>query len=180
MTIFQLIMLAVAAFFAYQVYMHIQNIDEEAEPESMKEIEEIQEAELAPSFDQRVEEADKVYMNDDIQKAKELLEEIVKEFPTMAEGMNKLAFVLSKLDEKEDAFDENMHTEMQTVATFYNEEAEKLCRPVLEAYGAELEKRNKSNPEADRVSIERIVATDNDLNLCNRDWDAALQKWYWG
>jgi len=62
-----------------------------------------------------------------------------------------------------DAFDENMHTEMQTVATFYNEEAEKLCRPVLEAYGAELEKRNKSNPEADRVSIERIVATDNDL-----------------
>lgn len=103
MSIFQLIMLAAAAFFAYQVYMHIQNIDEEAEPESMREIEEMEVAELEPSFDERIEEADKEYMNDNASKAKELLEQIVKDFPSAAEGMNKLAFILSKENENEEA-----------------------------------------------------------------------------
>lgn len=103
MSIFQLIMLGVAAFFAYQVYMHIQNIDEDAEPESMQEIEEMEAAEVAPSFSERVEAADKEYMDDNIDKAKELLEEVVKDFPSAAEGMNKLAFILSKQDENEEA-----------------------------------------------------------------------------
>lgn len=101
MSIFQLIMLATAAFFAYQVYMHIQNIDEDAEPESTRELEEVEET--APSFDERVEEADKEYMNDNVDKAKELLESIVKDFPSAAEGMNKLAFILSKQNENEEA-----------------------------------------------------------------------------
>jgi hypothetical protein len=62
-----------------------------------------------------------------------------------------------------DAFDENMHTETQTVATFDDEEAESLCRPVLEAYGAQLEKRNKDEPECDILTFERKVTKDNDL-----------------
>tara|TARA_X000001382_G_scaffold129808_2_gene122742 strand:+ start:112 stop:756 length:645 start_codon:yes stop_codon:yes gene_type:complete len=62
-----------------------------------------------------------------------------------------------------DAFDENHHTEIQTVATFYDEEAESLCRPVLEAYGAQLEKRNKDEPECDILTFERKVIKDNDL-----------------
>jgi len=110
MTIFQLIMLATAAFFAYQVYVHIQNIDEDAEPESMREMDEFEAAQLTPveqseeeNFDERIEEADKTYVEGDLVKAKELLEGVVNDFPTMAEGMNKLAFVLSKLDEKEEA-----------------------------------------------------------------------------
>jgi len=112
MTIFQLIMLATAAFFAYQVYVHIQNIDEDEEPESMRAVDEIQAAQLASSraeeaqkvdFSKRIEEADQSYIDGDIQKAKKLLEELVKDFPTMAEGMNKLAFVLAKLGEKDDA-----------------------------------------------------------------------------
>jgi len=112
MTIFQLIMLATAAFFAYQVYVHIQNIGEDEEPESMREMDEIDVAQLnsavseqeeAAQFSERIEEADKSYVDGDIQKAKELLEGIVKDFPTMAEGMNKLAFILSKLGEKDDA-----------------------------------------------------------------------------
>jgi len=103
MSIFQLIMLAAAAFFAYQVYVHIQNIDEDAEPESTQEIDEMEAAELAPSFDERVEEADKAYMDEDATKAKELLEGIVKDFPSAAEGMNKLAFILSKEGKNEEA-----------------------------------------------------------------------------
>lgn len=62
-----------------------------------------------------------------------------------------------------DAFDENMHSEIETVATFHDEEAERLCRPVLEAYGAELEKRNKNEPECDIVSLERTVIKDSDF-----------------
>lgn len=62
-----------------------------------------------------------------------------------------------------DAFDENMHTEIQTVATFHDEEAESLCRPVLESYGEELEKRNKNEPECDILTFERKVTEDNDL-----------------
>jgi len=103
MSIFQLIMLAAAAFFAYQVYVHIQNIDEEAEPESMREIEEMEAAEIAPSFEERVEAADKAYMDDNVDEAKSLLEQIVKDFPSVAEGMNKLAFILSKQGENEEA-----------------------------------------------------------------------------
>jgi len=103
MTIFQLIMLAATAFFAYQVYVHIQNIDDDAEPESMKEVEEIEVAEIAPTFQERIEEADKEYMDDNIDKAKELLEGIVNDFPDAAEGMNKLAFILSKQNENDEA-----------------------------------------------------------------------------
>ncbi|HIC43567.1 MAG TPA: tetratricopeptide repeat protein [Sulfurimonas sp.] len=102
MSIFQVIMLAAAAFFGYQVYMHIQNIDEEAEPESIKEVEE-EVVDLAPSFDDRVKEADEAYMDDNVDKAKELLEGIVKDYPSTAEGMNKLAFILSKKGENEEA-----------------------------------------------------------------------------
>lgn len=112
MTIFQLIMLAAAAFFAYQVYVHIQNIDEDAEPESMQALDEMKAAMLAPGLDKEaqeadfnalIEEADKVYMDGDINKAKVMLEGIVKKFPSMAEGLNKLAFVLSKLGEEDEA-----------------------------------------------------------------------------
>lgn len=62
-----------------------------------------------------------------------------------------------------DAFDENMHTEIETVATFHDDEAERLCRPVLEAYGAELEKRNNDEPEADSVTLERTVIEHGDF-----------------
>jgi Tfp pilus assembly protein PilF len=96
-------MLAAAAFFAYQVYAHIQNIDEDAEPEFLTPTEAVPEVEKAPSFDELIEEADRAYIDGDIEKTKELLEDIVKKFPTMAEGMNKLAFVLSKENENDEA-----------------------------------------------------------------------------
>lgn len=103
MTIFQLIMLTAAAFFAYQVYVHIQNIDEDEEPVSLREIEETKEVEARPSFDELIEEADKAYIDADKEKAKELLEKTVQQYPMMAEGLNKLAFVLSKNNENDEA-----------------------------------------------------------------------------
>ena len=93
MTLFQIIMLLVTAFFAYQVYIYIQSIDTEAEPAFMKEPEAI---ESEPSAEELIQEADKAYLDDDFEKAQSLLEHVVRTHPTLAEGMNKLAFVLAK------------------------------------------------------------------------------------
>jgi Tfp pilus assembly protein PilF len=93
MTLFQIILLLATAFFAYQVYMHIQNIDENAEPMFGQEPEQI---EAEPTADERIEEADRAYMDGDIDKARTLLEETVVRFPDLPEAMNKLAFILAK------------------------------------------------------------------------------------
>jgi len=55
-----------------------------------------------------------------------------------------------------DAFDENHgDTEVEVLAEFYNEEAESLCRPLLEKLGVELAERNQVEPVADEVSVVR-------------------------
>lgn len=100
MTLFQIIMLLATAFFAYQVFVYIQNIDEDAEPAFMKEPEAV---EQGPSLDELMHEADQAYLDDDFDKAQSLLEGIVREHPAFAEGMNKLAFVLAKQGDKESA-----------------------------------------------------------------------------
>ena len=101
MTPFQTILLLAAGFFAYQVYVYIQGIDENAEPAFMKEPEPIEAP--APSTDELIEEADQAYRDDDVQKAHDLLENIVHSYPELAEARNKLAFVLSKLGDNESA-----------------------------------------------------------------------------
>lgn len=93
MTLFQIILLLAAAFFAYQVYMHIQNIDEDAEPMFGQEPEQV---EMEPTADERIEEADRAYMDGDIDRARTLLEDTVNRFPNLPEAMNKLAFILAK------------------------------------------------------------------------------------
>jgi len=93
MTIFQLLMLAGAAFFAYQVYMHIQNIDEESEPAFMQDIEEI---EMEPDYNELIKQADEAFVDGQIEIAQKRLQDIVMRFPEVAEGMNKLAFVLNR------------------------------------------------------------------------------------
>jgi hypothetical protein len=55
-----------------------------------------------------------------------------------------------------DAFDEDHgDTEVEVLAEFYNEEAESLCRPLLEKLGVELAERNQVEPVADEVSVVR-------------------------
>lgn len=93
MSTFQIIMLLVSAFFAYKMYEFIQNMDPNAEPES------IQEAELIasqPTADEMIREADSAYSEGNLDKAQEMLENIVLAHPDLSEGHNKLAFVLAK------------------------------------------------------------------------------------
>ena len=101
MTPFQIILMLAAGFFAYQVYIYIQGIDEDAEPASMRDQEMIEVP--APSVDELIEEADQAYMGDEIDKARSLLENIVRDYPELAEARNKLAFVLSKQGDNESA-----------------------------------------------------------------------------
>ena len=100
MSIFQLIMLLVSAYFAYQMYKHIQGIDENVEPAFMQESEPV---EVEPTIDELIAEADKAYMDDRFDIAQERLEAIIEQFPDSAEAMNKLAFVLAKQDKNEEA-----------------------------------------------------------------------------
>ncbi len=101
MTPFQIILLLAAGFFAYQVYVYIQGIDENAEPAFMQDAETI--TPPVPSSDELIEEADQAYRDDDIDRAHTLLENIVRDYPQLAEARNKLAFVLSKLGDNEGA-----------------------------------------------------------------------------
>lgn len=101
MTLFQIILMLAAGFFAYQVYIHIQGIDEDAEPESMRELE--VPAVTAPSADEMIEEADQAYMDDDIDRAGIILGNVVRDYPELAEARNKFAFVLSKQGNKQEA-----------------------------------------------------------------------------
>ncbi len=101
MTLFQIILMLAAGFFAYQVYIYIQGIDEDAEPESMREPE--APAVTAPSADEMIEEADQAYMDDDIDRAGSILGNVVRDYPDLAEARNKLAFVLSKQGNMQEA-----------------------------------------------------------------------------
>lgn len=101
MTPFQIILLLAAGFFAYQVYVYIQGIDEDAEPAFMQKPEPIEAP--APAVDELIEEADQAYRDDDIDRAHSLLQNIVQGYPEVAEARNKLAFVLSKLGDNEGA-----------------------------------------------------------------------------
>jgi len=100
MSTFQLLMLLASGYFAFQMYKHIQTIDEDKEPAFMREPEVI---EKEPELEELIQEADKAYMDDRFDIAQERLEAIIKEFPQSAEALNKLAFVLAKQDKKEEA-----------------------------------------------------------------------------
>ncbi len=100
MTIFQLIMLAAAAFFAYQIYSYIQNIDESAEPAFLQESEP-----AVPTAEEMIQEADEAFRHEDLIRAKSILGEVVASYPDVTEGHNKLAFVLAKLDDREGALE---------------------------------------------------------------------------
>ena len=55
-----------------------------------------------------------------------------------------------------DAFDEDHgDTEVEVLAEFYDEEAESLCRPLLEKLGVGLAERNKDEPVADEITVVR-------------------------
>jgi len=97
MTSFQIVMIMIAVYFAYHFYRMLMVMEEN--PERVLG----QEEEIAPKFEDYIEEADKEYAEGNVEQARVLLENIVKVFPTIAEGMNKLAYVLTKEGNNQEA-----------------------------------------------------------------------------
>jgi len=99
MTVFQLVLLAVTAFFAYRIYEHIQSLQE---PKTGTLITK----EPAP-FDPEalIEAADRAYEASDLGKAKALLAEADIKMPDNPEILNRLGFILAKEGDVERAIE---------------------------------------------------------------------------
>ncbi len=90
MSVFQILMLAVTAFFAYRVYEHINTLEDPPEPKPSR-------GSLS-SFDPEalMEKADGAVEAEDFKRAAALLEEAHAKAPNNTEILNKLGFVLAK------------------------------------------------------------------------------------
>lgn len=91
MSTFQILMFAATLFFAYQIYRHVQNLQDDA-PDSQKGRKESNSASTAAL----VAQADAAYERGDTEEARNLLEEGSRRDPSNPEICNKLAFVTAK------------------------------------------------------------------------------------
>ncbi|MFY9142207.1 tetratricopeptide repeat protein [Sulfuricurvum sp.] len=92
MTTFQILMFGATLFFAYQIYRHVQTLDDPAPADTHANT--VEEATL-PSSD-LIDQADRAYETGEIAAAKSILEEAAALDPENPEILNKLAFVTAK------------------------------------------------------------------------------------
>lgn len=93
MGLFQILMFAMTLFFAYQIFRHVQNLDDSPSASSDYK-------EPSPSSSMLIDQADSAYEAGDIARAKESLEEAFASEPKNVEVLNKLAFVTAKSGER--------------------------------------------------------------------------------
>ncbi len=125
MSIFQILMLAATLFFAYQIYRHVQTLDDaRTTPPG-------QNPEPGPSAVVLVDQADNAYEKGDVAGAKRLLQEAYGHDEANTEILNKLAFVTAKSGEKTEAIelyerslelDENDDLTHNAIASLYRAE----------------------------------------------------------
>lgn len=91
MTTFQLVLLAITAYFAYRIYAHIQSLED-------KPVDEVMKKRPPAPFDPEalIEAADKAYEAEDLGKAKALLAEADVKMSGNPEILNRLGFILAK------------------------------------------------------------------------------------
>lgn len=94
MTVFQIVMLAISAFFAYKVYEHINQIEDEIEQEEPAENRKLEE------FNQR---AEKAFEEGNLDECKKFLREALYLDQENIELMIKLAYLESETENYEDA-----------------------------------------------------------------------------
>jgi tetratricopeptide (TPR) repeat protein len=124
MNTFQILMFAVTLIFAYQIYRHIQNLDDSPTVHTNLK-------EPIPSSSLLIDQADSAYEAGDTTRAKALLEEAVALDPQNPEILNKLAFVIAKSGERLNAIelyerslelDENDDLTHNAIASLYRAE----------------------------------------------------------
>jgi len=127
MTIFQILMIGATLFFAYQIYRHVQTLDD-----SLPQKEEPKIVDTAVfSASALVEEADSAYERGELERAGTALEEASRVDPENPEILNKLAFVTAKtgdrlraieLYERSLELDENDDLTHNAIASLYRVE----------------------------------------------------------
>jgi tetratricopeptide (TPR) repeat protein len=124
---FQILMLAATLFFAYQIYRHVQTLEDSSPKNSQPDIPET--ADVSTST--LVDNADIAYEHGELDKAKSMLEEAITLEPKNPEILNKLAFVTAKsgdrlkgieLYEKSLELDENDDLTHNAIASLYRAE----------------------------------------------------------
>ncbi|MDP2849627.1 MAG: tetratricopeptide repeat protein [Sulfuricurvum sp.] len=124
MSTFQILMFAATLFFAYQIYRHVQTLEDSKAPES-----ELSATE--PSALNLVEEADNAYEKGEVDSARGFLEEALALDPANPEILNKLAFITAKTGDRLKAIelyeqslelDENDDLTHNAIASLYRAE----------------------------------------------------------
>lgn len=124
MSTFQILMFAATLFFAYQIYQHVQTLEDKAPAEEPS-----QEGDRAVfSMESLIEEADDAYERGETERAKSILEEAYRMEPENPEIINKLAYVTAKsgdrlkgieLYERSLELDENDDLTHNAIASLY-------------------------------------------------------------
>lgn len=124
MSTFQILMFAATLFFAYQIYRHVQTLEDSKASESEPRATE-------PSALNLVEEADNAYEKGEVDSARGFLEEALSLDPANPEILNKLAFITAKTGDRLKAIelyeqslelDENDDLTHNAIASLYRAE----------------------------------------------------------
>lgn len=130
MSIFQILMLGATLFFAYQIYRHVQTL-EDAPPKKTESDSSPSPASTFPNAQTLVDQADSAYELGEIENARTALEEASNLEPRNPEIINKLAFVTAKsgdrlkgieLYERSLEIDENDDLTHNAIASLYRSE----------------------------------------------------------
>ena len=102
MSTFAIIMLGITGFFAYQIYRHVQTLEdpieknEETVPMAVKPI-------VSNNVDVLIEEADESYSEGDLERALDKLNRANALYQNNTEVLNKLAFINGKMGNADEA-----------------------------------------------------------------------------
>lgn len=131
MSTFAIIMLAVTVFFAYQIYQHVQTLeDKKTDNEPVKTADDPLKLDASVAF---LEEADESFEEGDYERARDKLNRAVAIAPHNTEILNKLAFVEGKLGNLDGAIhyykeslrlDENDDLTHNALASMYKAQGE--------------------------------------------------------
>lgn len=109
MSTFAIIMLAATAFFAYQIYLHVNTLEDQKDQKSEPVITLIELTPVNPST-ALIDEADEAYSEGDLERALDKLTKANVIFPNTPEILNKLAFVNGKLGNTQSAIEWYKHS----------------------------------------------------------------------
>lgn len=97
MTLFQIILLALAAIFAYKIYEHVQTLEDEPEQEKSDNLP------LEPPLEVSLEKVDEAFEQEHFEEAKALLLDLLRTNQQELEVIKRLGFCAMHLNEDSDA-----------------------------------------------------------------------------